>query len=295
MKSSSSRQSLGGSRVVPIGHARWFVDVAKSPAPRGEVEYRLGLVPQARVYRTLVKEWHGLHCELVERDVEVTPLSIVRSEPRFEVERVPAREVKLLRQMADELASEAVNRCMNWELCSGACVEKAAAICTVQFCLMRRIELGVSETPDLVDSIDLVPVLRDAFQQGEIRRQEEEERRREGVFEFTEAWQAQVRAAMALLDSYLSPTERGEMKLLSRITVCNAHGEFCVPLRKRGLVQCFVNGTHVADYCLVFQDRSIPLGDEVLMKIALLKVDVDRFLAVANKKRPACDFSWTRR
>ena len=226
-----------------------------------------------------------MNSDLVERDVEVEPLSISRCESLYDIARVPAREVTLLRQMASELATDAVNRCMNWELCSGASVEKAATICTIQFCLMRRVVLGVSETPELVETIDLVPVLREAIQQQEVRQAEEEERRREGATTNTAAWQERVHAAMGLLDSYLSPAERNELQICRNITVRNAFGEFRIPLRKHGLVEQRIHGVHVASYCLIFQDRSIPVGDEVLMKMALLKVDVARFMAVSNKIR----------
>jgi hypothetical protein len=39
----------------------------------------------------------------------------------------------------------------------------------------------------------------------------------------------------------------------------------------------------MASYCVVFRDWSIPLGDEVLMKIALLKACPKKFFDVANK------------
>mgnify|MGYP007017489555 CR=1 FL=1 len=66
-------------------------------------------------------------------------------------------------------------------------------------------------------------------------------------------------------------------------TATQIGGTFVVPVSAHGLVEHYENGVYKASYCIIFQDYSIPVGDEALMKVALLKADPKKFFQTANR------------
>lgn len=276
--------------MVRVGLSRWYVQVSKAAAPRGEVEYCLALAPQAKRYRVLAKQWSGLRCELVEKEAAVRPLCSTFTGLRYDFDTHPAREVMLLRQTAEELASRAVELCLQQGIVDFEGFDKAAAVYIVHAAIMRCAERGQSETPETAEAVDLVPDMR-AIRQERERQQRERERLAREAYEAhleemarrAEYAAPEEKVSFDLLHSILSPSERQEAAEHRRVTIRNSLGDFIVPVSMHGLVRHYADGKYVTSYCVVFRDYTIPIGDEVLMKVALLKADPHKFLKAANR------------
>ena len=275
--------------MIRIGLSRWFVQALKTPAPCGHVELSLTLIPQAAQYRVLAKQWHGLLSELVEQDVEVEPILVGRSELRYDLERKPIREVAAWQLMAGELASSAVENCLRQGIVDFDGYDRAAGVWLVKTALMKSVERGQSDAPETTDYINLVADMR-AIREERARQRIERERLALEAYAVHQQEMAmrdrerpETKLSFDLLYSVISEAEKKEAEDKGRITVRNVLGEFRVPVATHGLVQRYIDGKYEASYCVVFEDYTLPLGDEVLMKYALLKTDPRRFLKTANR------------
>jgi len=95
--------------------------------------------------------------------------------------------------------------------------------------------------------------------------------------------QGVIKKSLELLKQFLTKAEREELDAKGHVTINIAAGSFVVPVTSHGLVKQYVGKEYISSYCIVFQDYSLPVGDEALMKIALLKADPDKFFKTANK------------
>lgn len=275
--------------MIRIGLSRWFVQAVKLPANNGQVEYALGLTPQATRYRVLAKEWRGLRSELVEREVAAEPSLVSARELRHEMSAV--REVSLLRKLAGELANGSVEACLRAGIVDYQTYLKPAAVHLVEASLMRHVESGQSDSVEQpIAVVDLVADMRAILEERERERRERERIADENyAAHFAEmeqrelARQASTKTSFELLYGMLSASERSEAQAKGRVTIKNLFGDFVVPVTAHGLVRRYVDGEYEASYCVVFQDYSIAIGDEVLMKVALLRTDPQRFLKIANR------------
>jgi hypothetical protein len=275
--------------MVRIGFVRWLIQVLKKSENGGRTSFTLSLVPQASAYKALVKEWKGTRSELVEKTIPTETLSVRRIEDTYELNSI--RIMTFCNSLAQELASNAVNQSIATGLVDFEAQNKSASIYIVKTALMRAIERGESDPLERVAEIDLV---RDMRELREERQRQIEERARIA----REAWEAhQVDAALRsaesdksvaisydLLYSMLNDNECDEAKKSGRVTVNTLGGTFIVPVTTHGLVRQYDNDKkYVTSHCIVFQDYGLPVGDEALMKIALLKTDPKKFLSISNK------------
>jgi hypothetical protein len=200
------------------------------------------------------------------------------------------KQAALMKALADELASRTVNYCVNRGIvdCSG--LDIRASIFLVRTAIMNAVCSDVSDKIERVPFIDLIPDMEAVRLERERARREHEERQQAAwnqhhaeAAERLKTKDASTALSFDLLYSMLNSSEREEAKAKGQVTVKTLSGEFIVPIAAHGLVKQYVDGKYVISHCVVFQDYSIPVGDEALMKIALLKVDPLRFMKVGNK------------
>jgi len=278
--------------MVRVGFVRWFINCGMIPQNCGKTAIRLSLTPQASTYHTLLKVWHGIHSESVERDILVEPHTVQVIDETYNL-RANAI-LRHLQTLAAELSERVVNYCVNLGIVDYAEYDKSAAMYIVRQSLINAAKDNRNDNDLRVDRIDLVPDMRACIEE---KARQHEERARIAA----EAWaahQAEVQERRAandveyakalntsfeLLYSMLSPAEIEEVKTKHCLMVHNLLGDFKVPAFQHGLVEHFVEGKYKASYCVVFEDYRLPLGDEILMKVVLLKTNPDKFLKVANK------------
>lgn len=280
--------------MIRIGLTRWFVRAIRLPKNGGQVVFRLDLVPQAKTYRVSADVSHGLSTRVETRLVSQEAISASGCHLAYDM-RANA-EVLAWRQLAMEIASAAVNKCLQNGLVMSGGFDKAEADYGVFGALMRAVESGVSDADDQVDFIDLVPDMHAMRTERHARQQEarriedeanrahrEEQQRHQALFK--QHSDAAGAASMDLLRSYLNDKEKKELAERGKVTVRNFMGEFVVPVIAHGLIRHYVEGEYYASYCVVFKDWTIPFGDEALMKIMLLKADPKRLIKTAAKRR----------
>ena len=110
----------------------------------------------------------------------------------------------------------------------------------------------------------------------------QEERMRSEEEKQTAARDARYRS-YDLLDSLLSPEERAGFKRTRVIRIKTGLGEFRLVEKTHGGVHRYVDGFYECSYCVVFADANLPLGDNLAMKVALLKTDPERLIRTANR------------
>jgi hypothetical protein len=269
--------------VVPIGLIRWFIAALETPIGGGRVRWSMTMTPQAKMY--LTRYLTGPAGAAMGR-------ATVRTRP-FSVKAIgtvitPSTErAATIQRLASELAWEVVRWCEFTGLITGNLARWAVG---TENALLDLVQHGVgAEAIEQVESIDLVAL--------------QESLRPEGPPSATidvvgmtwhrlsrralspEAYNDAAKRSYELLADWLTPAERQEAAESSKVTVTNRLGKWIVPLGY-GKVTRFVNGHIEAQYCLVPEDDSIPLGDEVLTKVLLLKGDPEAFLAKANRFAP---------
>jgi hypothetical protein len=275
--------------MVRIGFVRWLIQAIKKPENCGRTSFTFSLIPQANTYKALVKEWSGIRSNLVEKSIPTQTLSVTQIEDTYELNAI--RIMNIVNSLASELANKAVNFSIATGLVDFEEYNKTASTYIVKTALVQAAARGESDPIEQLPEIDLI---RDMRELRDERNRQIEERARLA----REQWEAhQVdaarRAAVSdkaaaisfdLLYSMLSESEREEAKAHGRVTVKITAGTFIVPVSQHGLVRQYDNDKkYVISHCIVFQDYSIPVGDEALMKIALLKTDPKQFLKVSNK------------
>lgn len=274
--------------MIRIGFIRWLVGVSKKSLNGGRTELTCSLTPHASRYKSMVKIWHGLRSEVIERETDVSAQSASRVEDTYGLNGL--KQAAIMKSMADELASRTVNYCVNIGIVDFEGFSLQAAIFLVRTAIMNAVRDDVSDKLERVAFVDLVPDMN-AVRAERDRAKLEAQARQQAAWNRHHADAAERNAAAAgalalsfdLLYSMLNSVERKEAETTGKVTVKTLAGDFVVPITAHGLVKHYVEGKYVVSLCVVFQDYSIPVGDEALMKIALLKTDPQRFIRTANK------------
>jgi hypothetical protein len=275
--------------MVRVGFVRWFVNVKLVPQNGGMTRLQFDLIPQADTYHTLVKVWEGIRSKVEERNVPVVTQSVSAVELNYDLRA--AKLMQYIRTLSSELADKVVNHCIGLGIVDYIGYDKSAAVYIVRTALQNAAFKNQSDNEqERVALIDLVPDMRAC-------QVERERQRAEAHRMAAEAWAVHQAEALErrkhgdkalavsfdLLYSMLTPAETEEAKSKYQVTVKTPSCDMVVPVHQHGLVKQYIDGKYTASYCVVFQDYSIPVGDEVLMKIALIKADPKRFFQVANK------------
>lgn len=279
--------------MIRVGFVRFFVTVALKPENGGKTAIVLALTPQGKSYKALVKEWRGLESIEVEKVVPVSTLMVKRVEYTYELK--PAHIARYTKELIGELAATTVGHCINTGIVDYEDFTKNAAIYLVETALFNAVRENKSDADiEQVEVIDLVTdmqamrlereharleaqrIQQEAFRQhqaDQLVAQAEQIKKAEGA----------IKTSFDLLFEYLTPEETKEINSTGKVTIKNLMGEFVVPVSAHGLVRQYVNGKYVSSYCIVFRDYMLPVGDEILMKVALLKADPQHFFKTANK------------
>ena len=285
--------------MVRVGFVRWLVECGLIPQNHGMSKIMFRLVPQADTYHSLVKVWHGVRSELEEQDIQAVTHEVAASELTFDLK--PAKLMQHINTLASELADGVVNYCINQGIVDYQGYDKRAAIYIVRTCLVNAAIANLNDPLEREARIDLVPDMRACIEEREREARERAvamaaaaaqaaERHAEQMVEYEARREVEMaeyekanKVSFDLLYSMLTPAETAEAKKTHWITVKTLMGTFKVPVCQHGLAKLYVDGKYKASYCVVFEDYRIPVGDEALMKVALLKTDPDRFIKVAHK------------
>lgn len=275
--------------MIRIGFVRWLIQAELKPRNGGQTEVVLSLVPQAKRYKIFTKEWYGTRDSMVEKEVPAAPISVSHTELSYDLLRAK-KLFEVAKRLTAELASSAIQYSIRTGLVNFENHNLIAVNYLVSTAIMRVVESGVSDLLELVDSIDLTGDMRTLYDERQRQRAADAQRGREAWAAhnaeqqaYREQHEKAVQISMDLLYSFLSPSERQEAETKGQVTVTNFAGKFVVPVTAHGLVKQYVNDEYHMSYCIVYRDYSIPVGDEALMKIALLKSDLQSFMKTANK------------
>jgi hypothetical protein len=274
--------------MIRIGFIRWLVQVSKTSVGKGQTKLACSLTPQASRYKSVVKVWHGLRSEHIERETSVDAQDCSRVEDTYSTNGL--KQAAIMKSLAEELASRTVNYCVNIGIVDFSGFDLCAAIYLVRTAIMNAVCSDISDIIERVEFIDLVPDMQ-AVRLERDRARVENEARRQAAWNIHNAEDVERQKhrnkasnlSFELLYSMLNSTEKKEAETTGKVTVKTLAGNFVVPITGHGMVMQYVDGKYVVSHCVVFQDYSIPVGDEVLMKIALLKTDPQRFMRVSNK------------
>lgn len=279
-------------KMIRIGLSRWNTIFENIPSNNGMVRMSLKLTPQAESYKVLYKEWYGLH------DSENTKIVQTKSfEANFYFERYQkiSHTVEQLKKAALTLSSDAVRFCINNDIVDNKNCEVKAVIYLVNYTLMRLIENNTSDKDEkLTKEVDLVTDMRAMKEERERRIREEEQRVRNLYTQHQE--EEKIRSdylkkngeeakkkSFEFLEKFLSKNEKEMWETHKCIKISNCVGDFFIHPCNHSMVDQFINGKFIQSHCIVFKDYTLPIGDEVAMKVALLKTDINRFLSISNK------------
>ena len=270
--------------MVKIGLTEWFVGAWERSLPYGQVELSLVLTPQAKVYHATqyVNFWQRSTA-----NVATQTFFVKRVESSY---MCPEEKAHIVQQMASSLACEVVRWCSNQGLIRGHTTPFDHGICEALIDCCQR---AAPEEIQQVEFIDLVDQEQRLEHERQLRVQAAWEHQhntdianREPSTEVKVAQEAQKRS-YDLLCSWLTKEERQEAAARGLVTVKNELGEWSVPVTVPGMVTRKVKGQAEGRYCVLFKDSRLPLGDEALMKVALLKTDPKVFIEKANRFDPA--------
>ena len=264
--------------MVEIGYTRWFVGALEQPLQGGMCRWIMSLTPEAHVYVIAGSaDYVSIHTRVFELN-RVQPMCLGADE-----------KDRRMRAMASSLAWEATQWCFLQGIIRGE-VEawSGRALTRIVECCRK----GICEVPEQVLMVNLVEIeqrLRGIDRQAiadEARTHAERIRMAEDAMREVDKTQRQrdaaLKASANLLVSWLTSEEKAEAAAKQAITVRTGYGTFVVPVG-HGKVRRYVGGRPEGEYCVIFDDSSIPVGDEVLMKVTLLKTDPERFLRTANR------------
>jgi hypothetical protein len=294
--------------MIRIGFSRWFIDSGKVPMDRGQVKHYITLRPQAERFRIFASEWKGIHHAMVEKEVPAEPVTIESIDDAYGL--VPLKEMQLVRKLASEAASDAVYKCYASGILSHRPPEtgrylgevdtdtmRLMAIYMVEQAIMKSVQSGIVDQDETVELVDLVPHMRELYEQQERERQERIRLRQEALEQmrldqqfdrerYEKMQEGATKTSFDLLMSVLSSKEQEEMDKKGYVTIKNVLGDFRVPVSRHGWVEQYVEGKHTQSHCIVFRDCMIPLGDEIAMKVTFLKADPHKFIQASNKVYP---------
>jgi hypothetical protein len=269
--------------MITIGPTRWFVRASKTSERGGWNRYELSLIPEAQRYRILKVEYDGLAERSVEAVVDACELKISSKVDSWSDRGNDA--ARLVRSLCEEMSAEAIGEALRLQLMRPDGVEKRARQLIVRDALLKAIQ-GANEAVESVAEIDVRDYYMEVIERRiEAARQADEraaeEKRLDGLAK-THATASRKRS-MELLYDNLPPEMVEEAKKFNRVTVRSGGDTFVVPVLSHGIVERYKAGKYVGSYCIIFGDHCMPLGDEVLMKIVLIKSDLPFFLKKANK------------
>jgi hypothetical protein len=272
--------------MIRIGCSRWLVRVVRQVHPGDYLSCFVGMYPEAGRYRIL----HGSSSEPpVELDIVPQPVEVSALLDRRDIAMNGGVELDQWGRLAREISLAVVDECQSCNLLGYEAFTKAATVCVLHAMVVRHLQEGTSDGQDQVEFIDLAQQMREIIEQRERQQREEMARRAADNMRRVEGRNRANKTSFELLYSFLSEGEKEEICATGRVTVRNKRGTFVVPATDHGLVDQYVDGTYKASYCVMFEDRTIPIGDVVLMKVALLKADPDLFMSTANKFNYARD------
>lgn len=270
--------------MICMGHSRWFVSVSRMNERGGYVKYDASVHPSASRYRILAMSADG---EPFPKEVCVK--SCLVCEKLDAHDSHPRTDMEVASRLSRELSIELVGECLSAGIVTSR-IDKSAMIHVANRLIIQCFQSGISDNFESKDLIDLYPDMLEALERRRIEEAEharlinEEYRRHAAEASYKRAMSnAGLAKSFELLSSFLSVSEKDEARSTGAVTVKNVYGEFRVPLSSYAFVEQYVDKNYMASYCVVFRDWSIPLGDEVLMKIALLKACPKKFFDVANK------------
>ena len=291
--------------IVRIGFTRWFISATSKRNAFGKATWTLSMLPEAETYEVSTKKTFGLDVNEVVCSVNASDVSVRGEIDIYEMSMKKKKLEDFLTRLADELAAQSVLTAMTSDLVSFSETEHLGSIEVVRTLILRRIGevlYGAESTNkayvwEKKKSISLIQQMneqkaakeiaeREARERERALRREHEERYRADLERHKEVSKQRVETSFDLLYSYLSDKEIEEAKNHNRITINNFLGEWVVPVSSHGLVKRRVSNVREGDYCIIFADSSIPIGDEVLMKVALLKSNPKKFIEKANRFEP---------
>lgn len=267
--------------MVRIGFVRWLIQAISRPLNGGKTEISLSLIPQAIRYQVLTKSG--------EQDVSAKTLAVSRIEDNYEIWR-GKRLVEIVNELAAELAGDAIRYSTNIGLVDYEGQNVFLVHYIVKTAIIKAAERNVSDPIERVDFIDLAADMREIRAERErqaaerVARQAEARRQHNAEAAIrNERAEKSMQVSFDLLRGFLSDSEKAEMEKAGHVTVKTLCGDFVVPTTAHGLVKQYENGVYKVSHCVVFSDYSIPVGDEILMKIAFLKADPAMFLKTSVK------------
>jgi hypothetical protein len=270
--------------MLPIGLTNWLFSCSRRQERGGMTRYLLRLIPQYQSYRILTTRWYGLQSEDAIEVVRPPIIEIADSMNTWEAS-VPKNEALLINRMARETAIQVIGEALRHRILAfGFILTKDAAVNLTGRLIMEFLQAGTDEGDgQILDEFDLSEDMR--RQREEFDRQKVELNRRiaEERSQQLGLSAAAIKTSLELLRSCLSAGELREMEVSRQISVMNDLGIFVVPVRSHGFTRHYdLSGEYVQSLCLVFRDR-LPYGDEILMKVLLLKSDPVFFIKKANK------------
>lgn len=266
--------------MVTIGPTRWFVSFSRQQQRGGKAQYDLSLVPEAKSYLMSKVVYEGLNERVVEELLPANPIPVTAWLNLWEANG--AEEARLAHSLCRELAAEAVGEALRMQLFRPIDLEKYARQLIVEQGLLLALQKPMEEIRQIEQSdirADLLFVI-------EARRLHEEARTREDLERREALRKISVEAlqrSLNLLYDNLPKDLADEAKISRTITLNKRGHKWVIPVANHGLVEKYdKEGKLLGKYCLIFQDQSLPAGDEALMKYILLSSDPKTFLAKAN-------------
>lgn len=267
--------------MITIGPTRWFAQATRVPERGGRTKYDLRLLPEADKYLITKLVYEGLSEKLVEAELFPEDISVTAWLNTWEA--CGAEELRLCKSLCEELAAQAVGEGMRLHIFRPEGLEKYARQLVISEGLLRAIQKP-NETPTFIEEADVREDLREIIEAKRLAVERAAQAAQE-QYEKEHKYSAESRKrSMELLYENLPEDLVKEAKEHRKITINTEKGErFVVPVESHGLVERYnKDGVYVGRYCLIFAEHSMPVGDEVLMKMILIKSDLKTFIRKAN-------------
>ena len=266
--------------MITIGPTRWFAQATRVDERGGRSRFDLRLIPEANKYKIVKSIYEGLDEVIVEADLFPEEISVTSWLNTWEA--CGSEVLRLCKSLCEELAAEAVGEALLKQIFRPEGLEKYARQLIISEGLLKAVQKPNEDT-QYVEEIDIREDLREAIEgkrlaAERISREEMEQRDQQRKFSVESR-----KRSMQLLYDNLPEDLVHEAKTNSTLTITNKGEKFIIPVKTHGLVERYnKKGEYVGKYCLIFAECSMPVGDEVLMKMILVKSDLKTFLKKAN-------------
>ena len=267
--------------MITIGPTRWFAQATRVQERGGRTKYDLRLLPEADKDLITKLIYEGLHERVVEAELFPEDISVTAWLNTWEA--CGADELRFCKSLCEELAAQAVGEGMRLHIFRPEGLEKYVRQLVVSEGLLKAIQRP-NETAVFVEEIDVREDLREAIDAKRFAAERAVQAAQE-LHEREHKYSAESRKrSMELLYDNLPEGLVKEAKEYHKITIITEKGErFIVPLMTHGMVERYnKDGVYIGKYCLLFAEHSMPVGDEVLMKMILIKSDLKTFIKKAN-------------